>query len=70
MEGGLQERARLTFLLPFSSLCYKVASRREYMLLRYDWHRQRSSFQQGQGYQGLAVVIYQPNHISSSFLRR
>ena len=34
MEGELQERARLTFLLPFSSLCYKVASRREYMLLR------------------------------------
>ena len=35
-----------------------------------DGQTQGSSGQQGQGYVGLAVVIYQPNHISSSFLRR
>ena len=40
------------------------------MLLRHDGQTQGSSGQQGQGYVGLAVGIHQPNHISSSFLRR
>jgi len=36
----------------------------------YDGQMQGSNSRQGQGYVGLAIGIYQPNHISSSFVRR
>jgi hypothetical protein len=40
------------------------------MQLWNDGQTQGSRGQQGHGYGGLAVVIHQPNRISSSFLRR
>jgi hypothetical protein len=53
-------------LLPFSPLCYKVASQQ--IMITSAFHADRiSGCRKGQGYLIIAVVIHQPNHISSSF---
>jgi hypothetical protein len=56
-------------LLPFSPLCYKVASQLIMDVHEYNGNRS-SGCRKGQGYLIVAVVNYQPNHIYFSSSRR
>lgn len=65
MLAGYGSEAQ-SILLPFSSLCYKVASQKG-MDVSVQNADQIGGCRKGQGYLIVAVVIYQSNHISSSF---